>query len=127
MTQDGSQAYFGSKLKGTQCECFGGWGLPLSWVGEAVLALLTKQWRSGQKSELILSSKHRLSLLFFSPLYPLGLSISFKGNSYSPPRTPLPDCQVGNFNRFFKVTEPQGLLPRGHSALSTSVVSSSFL
>lgn len=89
VTQDGSQAYFGSKLKGTQCECFGGWGLPLSWVGEAVLALLTKQWRSGQKSELILSSKHRLSLLFFSPLYPLGLSISFKGNSYSRSQDPI--------------------------------------
>lgn len=76
--------------------------------------------RSGQKSEPILSSKHKLSLFLLSPLQPPGI-IRFLQRQFfiRAPRTQLPAYQVENFNRFFKVTEPQAFLPRELGAVST--------
>lgn len=125
--QNGSQSQSSSELRGSQCEHWDGRGLRLCCLREAILAPLTKQWRSGQKSKLILSSKHKLSL---SPLFlpsPLGYPFSSKAILIPAPKTQLWACQVRNFNRFFKVTEHQVLLLRELGAMSTWSPFSSFL
>lgn len=99
--QDGSQSQSSSELRGTQCEHWGGRGLLLCCLREAVLAPLTKQWRSGQKSKLILSSKHKLSLSSLFLPSPLGLSISFKGNSYSCSQDPVVGLSSEEFQQVF--------------------------